>query len=133
MSFNNVIPGNTWNYTYSDYTPFVTNITNITNSQNAVVTVEDSSPYSLGEIVSFRVSRPYGMTEINNLSARIVGIAGNDVTVEIDTLGWNTFVYPPVGTVVIPALLVPAGSGIVPLSAIPMTNLQDAFDNAPEN
>ncbi len=117
----------------SVFSPFKSNITNITNAQEAVVTVDDASSYSVGEIVSFRVSKPYGMTEINNLSARIVSIASNDVTVEVDTLGWNAFVYPPVGTVEVPALLVPAGSGIVPDSAIPMTNLQDTFDNKPLN
>jgi hypothetical protein len=131
MSFNNVVPGNNWETPYSDYTPFILNITDISNAQRAVVTTVEDSPYSAGEIISFRVSAPYGMTEINNLSGRVLSVSDNIFTVEIDTLGFNQFVYPPVGTVVIPAVTVPVGSGRVPNSAVPMTNLQDCFDNAP--
>lgn len=133
MTFNNVVPGNTWNYRYSDYTPFLTNITGITNAQRAEVTTVENSPYSVGELVSFRVSSPYGMTEINNLSGRVLSVSSNTFTVEIDTLGFRAFVYPPVGEVIVPAVVVPAGSGIVPDSDIPMTNLQDAFDNVALN
>jgi hypothetical protein len=117
----------------STYTPFVTNITNITNSLQATVTTVETSPYTVGEIVSFRVSTPYGMTQINNLSSTVVEVSSNTFTVDMDTLQFNPFVYPPVGQVVYPALAVPAGSGIVPNSSIPMTNLEDAFDNVPVN
>lgn len=115
----------------SVFTPFLTNITGITNAQNAVVTTVEDSPYSVGELISFRVSRPYGMTEINNLSGRVLNVSTNTFTVEIDTLGFTAFVFPPVGTVIVPAVAVPAGSGIVPESPIPMTNLADVFDNVP--
>lgn len=116
----------------STFTPFLTNITGITKAQEAVVTTVENSPYSAGEIVSFRVSSPYGMTEINNLSGRVLSVSSNTFTVEIDTTDFNAFVYPPVGTVITPAVVVPAGSGIVPDSSIPMTNLQDVFDNVPD-
>lgn len=117
----------------SSFTPFITNITNITNAQEAVVTVIETPPYSIGEIVSLRVSKPYGMTEVNNVSTRVLDVSGNDITIELDTLGLTTFVYPPIGEVVKPALVIPSASGIVPDSPIPMTNLQDAFDNIPED
>lgn len=133
MTFNNAVPGNNWETPYSDYTPFILNITNISNARQAVVTTVEDSPYSAGEIISFRVSAPYGMTEINNLSGRVLSVNANSFTVGIDTLGFHHFVYPPVGTVVIPAVTVPVGSGIVPNSAIAMTNLQDCFDNFPFN
>lgn len=133
MTFNNVVPGNNWETPYSDYTPFVLNIMDISRAQQAVVTTEENSPYSAGEIISFRVSAPYGMTEINNLSGRVLNVDANSFTVEIDTLGFSAFVYPPVGTVVVPAITVPVGSGVVPDSPIPMTNIQDCFDNAPLN
>ena len=115
----------------STFTPFITNITAISNAQNAVVTVTETPPYSVGELLSFRVSKPYGMTEINNASARVLEVNGNEITLEIDTLGLTSFVYPPVGTIVQPGLLVPAGSGIVPDSPIPMTDLRSPFDNEP--
>ena len=133
MSFHNVVPGNTWNYIYSDYTPFLNYITNITNSQFAQVTTIDDVPYSAGEIVSFRVSQPYGMTQINNLSSRVLSVSSNTFVIELDTLSFAPFIYPPVGIVVIPAVVVPAGSGVVPASPIPMTNLKDVFDNQPLN
>lgn len=117
----------------SIFTPYLTNITAITKAQNAVVTVAETPPYSVGEILSFRVSEPYGMVELNNLSARVLEIDGNDVTLEIDTLGFTSFVYPPVGTVIYPALLIPAGSGIVPDSPIPMTDMSSPFDNQPNS
>lgn len=117
----------------SVFTPFLTNITGITNAQNAVVTTVENSPYSVGELISFRVSRPYGMTEINNLSGRVLNVSTNTFIIEINTLGFTAFVYPPVGKVIVPAVAVPAGSGIVPQSSLPMTNLTDAFDNVPVN
>ena len=131
MSFNNVVPGNNWETPYSDYTPYATSITNINNSQQAVVTVVETPPYTIGEIVSFRVSRPYGMFEVNNVQAKVLAVSGNDITVDLDTLGLNPFVYPPVGEVVYPALVIPAGSGVIPGLYTPTVNLEDNFDNAP--
>lgn len=129
MTFNNVIPGNTWNYTYSDYTPYLLNIIGITNEQTAVVNFGTSHPYSTGEYLSFRVSAPYGMFQMNNLRGKVLKISSTTVTVDIDTTGFNAFVYPPVGTVVFPALTIPAGSGVIPNLYPSTVNLEDAFDN----
>lgn len=131
MAFHNVVPGNTWNYTYSDYTPFVTNITAITQSQIATVTTAETVPYTAGELVSFRVSEPYGMIQMNNRVGRVLTVSTNTFTVEIDTSGFRPFVYPPVGTVAYPAVVVPSGSGVIPAQYVPTVNLQDVFDNAP--
>lgn len=129
MSFNNVVPGNTWNYTYSDYTPYIKDIIGISNSQQAVIDFGTAHPYTPGEFVSFRVSEPYGMTEMNNLRGRVLLTSSTSITVDIDTLNFNPFVYPPVRTVVVPAQTVPAGSGIIPDSVPPTVNLEDEFDN----
>jgi hypothetical protein len=129
MAFNNVVPGNTWNYTYSDYTPYGLPIIGITNAQNAVVDFGTAHPYTAGEFLSFRVSKPYGMIEINNLQGRVLAITSTTVTMEIDTLSFTPFVYPPVGVVEVPAQVVPAGSGIIPGQYTPTVNLEDAFDN----
>lgn len=131
MAFNNVVPGNNWETPYSDYTPFRCDIEDITNAQYAVVTFTTDHPYMSGELLSLRVSLPYGMTEVNNKTSRVLEITNDTVTLELDTLGFTPFIFPPSGEVVFPAVCVPAGSGIVPFSPIPMTNLQDCFDNAP--
>lgn len=133
MTFNNVVPGNTWNFQYSDYTPFIMNIIGISNAQYAVVDFGTSHPYSTGEIISFRVSRPYGMVEINNKQSKILSLTSTTITVNIDTTNFNTFIYPPVGEVVVPAVTVPAGSGVIPGSIPPTVNLEDVFDNQPLN
>ena len=129
MAFNNVVPGNTWETPYSDYTPYGLPIIGITNSQNAVVDFGTSHPYTAGELLSFRVSKPYGMIEMNNLQGRVLAITSTTVIVEIDTLSFNAFVYPPVGVVEVPAQAIPAGSGIIPRQYTPTVNLEDAFDN----
>ncbi len=129
MTFNNVVPGNTWNTTYSDYTPFILNIIGITNAQYAVVDFGTAHPYTTGEYISFRVSKPYGMFQINNLRGKVISITQTTVTVNIDTTNFNTFIYPPIGEVVVPAVTVPAGSGVIPGSIPPTVNLEDAFDN----
>lgn len=131
MSFQNVVPGNTWNYTYSDYTPYLKDIIGITNAQLAQVDFGTEHPYTPGQIVSFRVSQPYGMIEINNRQARILSITSTTITVELDTTNFNAFVYPPVGIVEVAAQCVPAGSGIVPGLYTPTMNLEDVFDNQP--
>src|SRR5208282_2862636 len=113
----------------SIYTPYLMDIIGITNAQYGVVSFANAHPFSLGEILSFRVSIPYGMTEINNLSSRVVDLTPDSVTIEIDTANFTPFVYPPVGTVIVPAQAIPSASGVVPNSYVAMTNLQDAFDH----
>lgn len=111
------------------YTPFIMNITGISNAQYAVVSFAADHPFSLGEIISFRVSAPYAMTEMNNLQSRIIDLTDTTITTEIDSSNFTAFVYPPVGTVIVPAQAVPSSSGIVPNSFPVMTNLMDAFDH----
>ena len=90
-------------------------ISNITNSTNAVITFTQNNHYTLGQIVSFRVTPSFGMPEI---------------TVPIDTSTWGIFTLALLNTPgTTPPTVVPAGSGVKPYSAIPMTNIQDCFDN----
>lgn len=116
----------------STYVPFLSNIVGITNAQQAVVTFSAAHSFTDGEIISLRVSKNYGMFEVNNKQARVLSHNSLTVTLELDTLGLNTFVYPPVGLLVYPAVAVPAGSGIVPGQYTPTMNLEDSFDNVPD-
>ncbi len=103
-------------------------ITNITNSQYAVITCSEDHDFSDGEIVSFRVSPPYGMVQINNLQSKVLSHTNNSITVDIDTLSWPAFIYP-VGNPQSLAMVVPSGSGIIPGLYPPTINLEDCFDN----
>lgn len=116
----------------STFTPFLMDIVGISNAQKATITFASDHPYSLGEIVSFRVSRPYGMVEMNNQQATVIDLDDTSITVDIDSLNYTTFIYPPVLEVVYPAVVVPAGSGIIPNERTPTVNLEDAFDNVPD-
>ena len=115
----------------STYTPYVMNITGISNAQQAVVSFGTTHPYSLGEYVSMRVSKPYGMVEMNNQQALVNELDSTTITIDIDSSAYTPFVYPPVGEVIYPALVVPSASGIIPDSNPATINLQDAFDNEP--
>lgn len=111
-------------------------ITGISQARQAVVSFASEHPYVLGEYISFRVGSPNGMTKINNQRGKVIDSSSTTITIDIDTLGYNAFVYPAVGKVVVPAVTVPAGSGIIPLSStqdMATVTLQDCFDNQPDN
>ncbi len=133
MAFHNVVPGNNWNYTYSDYTPYILPIVGVTNASQATIDYGTVHPYSTGEYLSFRVSKPYGMVELNNLRGKVLSLTSTTVTVDINSNNFNTFIYPPIGEVIVPAVSVPAGSGVIPGSNPSTVNLEDSFDNQPLN
>lgn len=115
----------------------------ITKASQAVVYFTAKNDYTPGEIVSFRVSDDFGMSEINNKTARVLSVTNSStvssITIDLDTSGYTTFAFPTSATAaagVSPAVCVPSSSGIVPDSTNtslvqqpPGTNLRDAFDN----
>lgn len=113
------------------FVPSLSYISAISTSQNAVVTFTAPHGYIDGEILSFRVSKPYGMTQINNQQSRVIRHDTSSVTTEIDSSFYTPFVDP--GSIQArPAMAVPAGSGIIP-DYYPVTvTLRDAFDQLPE-
>lgn len=116
----------------STFVPYLVEINAISNAQNAVVGFIENHAFSVGENVSFRTSKPYGMVEINNLIGLVLAITSNTITVNIDTSFFTPFVYPPIGTVTYVAVAVPSSSGIIPGSNPSTVNLEDAFDNQPD-
>jgi hypothetical protein len=115
----------------SIFTPYLSLITGISNGQQPTVTFLDDHQFTVGEYISFRVSQPYGMTQINNLKALVESTTPTTLTIDLDTTFFQPFVYPPVGTVTYPAMAVPAGSGIIPSSNPATITLADVFDNVP--
>ena len=103
-------------------------ITDISNAQYAVVTFSAMHDFVLNEIISFRVTRPYGMVEINERRAKVLDVGDLTVTIDIDTTFFTSFIYPAAGSNT-PPVCVPVGSGINFDSAFAFTILNDAFDN----
>lgn len=115
--------------TTNQFLPRFRYINDITNEQYAVVTFTQTHDFIVSEIVSFRVSQPYGMPEINNLRAQVLIIDEFTITINIDTSNFGLFIYPSV-TASSPPVCVPVGSGIALDSPILVhTILEDAFDN----
>lgn len=99
--------------------------------------------FTPGEIVSFRVSDDFGMTEINNKQVRVLSVTNSatesSIVIDLDTSGYTAFAFPTSADAaagVSPAVCVPSSSGVVPFNGSatvpqqpPGTNLLDAFDN----
>lgn len=111
--------------------PSFSYISGITNAAPAVVTFTSPHDFTVGEIIGLRSSRPYGMSEVNNLSVLVLATTSTTVTLELNTTSFTPFVYPPVGLVTYPAMAVPASSGVIPGAIPPQTNLTDSFDDIP--
>lgn len=110
--------------------PSLVQISAISNAQLAVVTFSEDHDFTPGEIVSFRVGRPFGMYEINNKRGKVLYNTDDTITVDIDTSTWNAFTLANLdepGTS--PPICVPSSSSVVPFQENPSVNIQDAFDN----
>jgi hypothetical protein len=115
--------------TTNRFLPNFSFISGITNSQYAVATFNAPHSFVLNEIVSFRVSSQNGMTQMNNLQAKVLDLDTSTITVDIDSTSFNPFVTPS-SFVASPALCVPVGSGIDDSDLfLVSTILDDAFDN----
>lgn len=118
----------------TDFYPLFSYISAITNGLNPTVTFTADHDFTVGEILGFRVGKPFGMFQINNQRARVLSVpSSTQVVVEIDTSTWGTFSLANLndpGTS--PPVCVPSSSGVVPGSQeIPHTNIVDGFDNRP--
>lgn len=105
-------------------------IADITKEQYAKVYLEEDNIYIVGEIVSFRVSKPYGMVEMNNLQSQVLDSTVDYIVTDIDSSNFTAFVTPADEDIVSYAMTVPVGSGVLrePTATV---ILQDAFDNVP--
>lgn len=104
-------------------------ISDITNEQYAIVTFTETHDYVVNEIVSFRVTKPYGMVEINEKKAKVIGIGDFTITIDLNTMFFTPFIYPVSGQNT-PPVCVPVASGINNLNPyLVFTILDDSFDN----
>lgn len=105
-------------------------ILSITQGMTTTIEFTEDHDYVIGEILSFRVSPPFGMVQLNNLQGRVLSLTPNTVTVDVNSFYFNPFIYA--GTeneVQSPAMAVPSSSGIIPGLYPATVTLQDAFDN----
>lgn len=111
--------------------PSLEYIVAITLGKNTVVTVLDTHYFTLGEIVSFRVTKPYGTVELNNVHAKVIDLSSLSITVDYDSTGFTPFVYPvvyPITGPKTPPIVVPSSSGVLDDLYTPEYTLQDSFD-----
>jgi len=104
-------------------------ISAITNATAAVVTFTADHDFTVGEIVSFRVTKDFGMEEINNLHSKISAVTSDSITTDIDSTNWTPFslanLDAPKTT---PPVCVPSSSGVIHELYTPSVNIEDAFD-----
>jgi len=90
--------------------PSALEITNITRARQMVVTAEANSDqmnrYIPGQKVRLNVPYVFGMFQANGLVGQIVSVSGNDMTLDIDSTGFDPFILAQ-GQV---ASLAPSGS-----------------------
>lgn len=114
-----------------DFRPKNGLISAITKGQNTLVTLTENHFYTLSEIVSFRISKDSGMVQLNNKYGKIVSLTDDTITVDIDSLDFNSYIHAG-EDIPHPAMVIPAASGIIE-GQIARTTLQDVFDNVPTN
>lgn len=144
---NNATSANIQKIIPTAYYPTAKIVGYITQATQGVVYFFGQNPYTVGELVDFYIPSTYGMTQLNGLTglvggaARVLAVTNSStvssITIQVNTSGYTAFQYPASSlNFASPAIVVPAGSGVVPISASnlnpvspPGTNLVDAFDN----
>lgn len=113
-----------------NFVPYSCFISAITLGIETVVTFSNATVFSVGEIVSFRVSRQYGTVELNNQQTPVIAVTEYTITVPIDSRNYTPFIENPSNPQAL-AMVVPSASGIIPGASPPQTSLYDAFDQLP--
>lgn len=118
-------------------------IAGISQAAQGVVFFTTKNDFTPGELVSFRIPSEFGMTQLNNVQARVLSVTNSStvssITIDLNTSGFTAFAFPTSAVAaagVSPAIAVPSASGVVPDSGSatvpqqpPGTNLLDAFDD----
>jgi hypothetical protein len=116
----------------AEFYPRLAYISDVTNAVQATITFTEDHTFTVGEILSFRVTKDFGMVELNNLRGKVLSLTDDMVTVDVNTLTWTPFDYSSLdepGTT--PPTCVPSSSGVIPGSPLPQTNIYDSFDHRP--
>jgi hypothetical protein len=108
-------------------TPLLQQIASITQANPCVITTSNSHGYNLGAKLSFRIPFIFGMSQLNSLTAQILSVTSNTITIAIDSTQFTPFAYPsPLPNAYSLPYTVPiGGAGPIP-APIPDPN-QDSF------
>lgn len=74
--------------------PGYNSVSDISRADNAVITVENTNDLTEGQVIRVLVPTSYGMFQINEQTASILSIDGNDLTIDINTTNYDTFAIP---------------------------------------
>lgn len=107
----------------------VRTIASITNSNPMIVTTTVDHDYPVGIIVSFLIPDRFGMKILNDIKAQVIAVTADTLTVAVDSLNFDAFAYPTLGTAYTPPSVIPTSSGppLPPNIPLPYGN-QDSFE-----
>lgn len=88
-------------------------ITAISQAASAVITMSVAHSFTVGEQIRIVVPSEFGMTQINNVLARITAVnyTNNTITVNVDSTGFSAFAFPTSAT---------AGAGVTFAQVVPV-------------
>ncbi len=75
-------------------------VTAISQATQAVVTVSETCPYVVGQLVEFTIPSSFGMTQLNNFNQpqskpiKIVAVSAYTFTIAVDTTAYTAFAFP---------------------------------------
>lgn len=111
------------------YYPKFAYINAITNGVTTTATFTANHDFTVGEIVSFRVTKSFGMFQINNVKCKVLSKTADTITVDVDSSTWDLFTYANINTAgTTPPVCVPSASGVIDNIPTPSYNIEDAFD-----
>lgn len=109
-------------------------IASISQAAQAVVVTTVTHGYQLGQKVSFRIPKIFGMVQLDQVEATVVAVntsnTVNSFTIDVDTSAFSAFVFPANGNQPFsPAVVVPAGMN----TAFAVNNNVNEFSDAWNN
>jgi hypothetical protein len=107
----------------------------ITQATNAVVSCSVPHDFTVGERVTLRVANEFGMREANNKSATVLSTTDFTVTLDLDTTGFNPFVFTAatlLNAKATPPQIIPSGTTPSPGANPPIVPTQSASDDRDE-
>jgi hypothetical protein len=112
----------------------VRTIASITNSNPMIVTTAVDHGYPAGVIVSFLIPDRFGMKILNELKAQVLEVTADTLTVSLNSLNFDVFSYPSLGSAYTPPSVIPTASGppLPPNIPLPDPN-QNSFEGVTFN
>lgn len=119
-NFHRIIP-----FDPRDFAPKNRYITAISNAANASVQLSVDHEYNVGEVIGFRCTPDFGMSEIDGLTGEILQVGlGNNVIVDINTTAFTPFAFPTSAT---------AAAGVTFPQTVPVGDTGNVLSGAIDN